>query len=123
MVRSSARPTSQATQTKYARLRGLVKRKCAVFSVNSWIAPMAPNPRAKAMRIKAKVAEKAEVPKSSTKWVPTHTTAATGITIAAIIKKTMKKYRVSRQHFQKYITAPFGRAAKRSPGGLVGRHS
>src|ERR1700730_8271490 len=74
MVRSSARPTSQATQTKYARLRGLVKRKCAVFSVNSWIAPMAPNPRAKAMRIKAKVAEKAEVPKSSNKWVPTHTT-------------------------------------------------
>jgi hypothetical protein len=35
-------------QKKYARLRGFVNKKCAVFSANSWTAPMAPNPRATA---------------------------------------------------------------------------
>jgi hypothetical protein len=52
-------------------------------------------------------------PNSSSRPVPTHTTAATGIITAAIIRRMKKRERVSRQHFQKYIPAPFEQAVKR----------
>jgi len=100
MVSSSANPTAQPAQTKYARLRGFVNKNCAVFSANSWIAPMAPSPKATAMRINRRWLKKQRCRSPPLDGCPNTPTAATGITIAAIIKKTMKKDRVSRQHFQ-----------------------
>src|SRR6202035_4862628 len=105
--------------TKYARLRGFVNRKCTALSANSWIAPMAPRPRVITVISRPNVDVAASLPKSRISPVPVHTRAVTGITAAAIIKNAMKKERVSRQHFQKYMTAPFERAAGRFRAGLA----
>src|SRR5215472_4394314 len=87
------------------------------------MAPIAASPRATATSIKPNVDGKAFAPNSSTSPVPLHTNAATGITMAAPIKKTRKKERVSRQHFQRYIAFPFAQAPKKFPGGLGARHA